>query len=186
MIASPAVVPSYAAPCRPESAVGARGRYARGRAPSVTQRGIARVELAFVLIALAALAAVSVPSFRRISSSRSSVFRGRGSRGSARMQASGAATSSPCGRSPIAGPAGGSSPPRGDSIRALGSRVAVPRADSIAFGPDGLPGVGGAHSAADADRTTGVASRCVIVGRTAGRASANLRVIRRTRSRQAG
>ena len=62
MIASLAVVPSFAAPCSPESAVGARGRYARGRAPSVTQRGIARVELAFVLIALAALAAVSLPS----------------------------------------------------------------------------------------------------------------------------
>ena len=55
MIASLAVVPSLDAPCRPESAVGARGRYARGRAPSVTQRGIARVELAFALV-LAGLA----------------------------------------------------------------------------------------------------------------------------------
>ena len=175
MNASLAVVTRLAASRRPEFAVRTPGRCARGRAPSVTQRGIARVELAFVLIALAALAAVSVPSFgnlvvaERLRSAGADLVASLELARSEAIRRSDVVTVRPIADRWTGGWVVATA--RGDSIdrrSALGGRVAVPRApDSIAFGPDGLPGVGGVRiQLADADRTTGVASRCVIVDPT--------------------
>ncbi len=172
MNASLAVLPGLAAPRRPEFAVRRPGRCARGRAPAVTQRGIARVELAFVLIALAALAAVSVPSFgnlvvaERLRSAGADLVASLELARSEAIRRSDVVTVRP-----IADRWTGGwvvSTARGDSIdrrSALGGRVTVPRApDSIAFGPDGRPAVGGVRiELADADRTTGVVPHCVIV-----------------------
>lgn len=175
MNASLAVVTRLAASRRPEFAVRTPGRCARGRAPSVTQRGIARVELAFVLIALAALAAVSVPSFgnlvvaERLRSAGADLVASLELARREAIRRSDVVTVRPIADRWTGGWVVATA--RGDSIdrrNALGGRVTVPRApDSIAFGPDGLPGVGGARiQLADADGTTGVAPHCVIVDPT--------------------
>ncbi len=131
----------------------------------MTQRGIARVELAFVLIALAALAAVSVPSFgnlvvaERLRSAGADLVASLELARSEAIRRSDVVTVRPIADRWTGGWV---------VATARGGRVAVPRApDSIAFGPDGLPGVGGVRiQLADADGTTGVASRCVIVDPT--------------------
>ena len=130
---------------------------------------------ATLLIALAALAAVSVPSFgnlvvaERLRSAGADLVASLELARREAIRRSDVVTVRPIADRWTGGWVVATA--RGDSIdrrSALGGRVTVPRApDSIAFGPDGRPAVGGARiELADADGTTGVAPHWAIVDPT--------------------
>lgn len=136
------------------------------------QRGLARVELAFVLIALGTLAAVSVPSFgnlvvaQRLRAAGTDLVATIEFARSEAIRRNDVVTVRPTAGQWTAGWVVATA--RGDPIArkgAPGGRVAVERApSSIAFGPNGLPAAGGVRiELVDADKAPGIAPHCITV-----------------------
>ena len=172
-VSRPARLAPYA-PRRPGRAIGSCARSVRRGASLLTQRGIARVEMVFVLITLAVLAVVSVPSFgnfvvaQRLRAAGAELAASLELARNEALRRGDVVTVRPVGDQWARGWVVATA--RGDSIdrrSALGGRVTVQHAPaSIAFGPDGLPAAGGVRiELADADKAAGVATHCVIVQR---------------------
>ena len=133
---------------------------------------MARVEVTFALIALAALVAVTLPSFanlilaQRLRTTAAELVSSLELARNEAIRRNDVVTVRPMAERWTAGWVVATA--HGDSIdrrHAAGDRVAVVRAPaSIAFGPDGVPVPGGARiELADAERTIGIAPHCVIV-----------------------